>query len=364
VAGSDIMLTIDRDIQWEAQQAIAAQVKRTGAQSGTVVVMDPRTGQVLALATAPGFDPSHIAGANPADLGDRPASEVYEPGSTNKVITFAAGLQTHEITPLTPVTVPPTLHLAGHTFHDAERHGTEHLTAAGVLAKSSNIGTILVSERVGAERLYRIMRAFGFGAPSEVGLPGESAGILPPVDKWSGSQRYTIPFGQGVSVTALQVASVYATVANNGIRVPPRIVQATVDPSGDVHPAPAPPVHRVISPQVAQQLRTMLEAVTTNEGTAPAARIPGYRVAGKTGTSQRVDPACGCYRGYTASFVGFAPADNPQLLVEVVLQAPRRGHYGGAIAAPVFHDVMSFALQSRHIAPTGTKPPKLRLTFA
>ncbi|MFL6238089.1 MAG: peptidoglycan D,D-transpeptidase FtsI family protein [Actinomycetes bacterium] len=364
VAGGDVLLTLDRDIQWEAQQAIAAQVTRTGAQSGTVVVMDPRSGQVLALATAPGFNPARIAGVKAADLGDRPISDVYEPGSTNKVITFAAGLQTRVITPMTPVTVPPTLHLAGHTFHDAEKHGTEHLTAAGVLAKSSNLGTILVSQRVGADRLSNIMHSFGLGTPTDIGLPGESSGILPPANQWSGTQRYTIPFGQGVSVTAVQVASVYATVANDGVRVPPRIVKGTVDPTGQFRAALAPRPHRVISPGVAKQLRTMLEAVTTNDGTAPAARIPGYRVAGKTGTSQRVDPTCGCYRGYTASFVGFAPADKPQLLVEVVLQAPRRGHFGGLIAAPVFHDVMSFALQSRHVAPTGTKSPKLRLTFS
>jgi cell division protein FtsI (penicillin-binding protein 3) len=364
IPGGDVLLTLDRDIQWEAQQAIAKQVKSTGSQSGTVVVMDPRTGQVLALATAPGFDPAKVAGTDPADLGDRPASDVYEPGSTNKVITFAAGLQTHVITPMTPVTVPPTLHLAGHTFHDAEKHGTEHLTAAGVLAKSSNLGTILVSQRVGTQRLSDILHSFGLGAPTGIGLPGESSGILPPASQWSGTQRYTIPFGQGVSVTALQVASVYATVANNGVRVPPRIVKGTVDANGHFTATPAPPTHRVISPGVALQLRTMLEAVTTNEGTAPAARIPGYRVAGKTGTSQRVDPRCDCYRGYTASFVGFAPADNPQLLVEVVLQAPRQGHFGGLVAAPVFHDVMSFALQARHVAPTGTRSPRLRLTFS
>lgn len=364
VPGGDLVLTLDRDIQWQAQQAIAAQVKKTGAESGTVVVMDPRSGQLLALATAPGFDPARIKDVNAADLGDRPASDVYEPGSTNKVITFAAGLQTRAITPMTPVTVPPTLRLVGKTFRDAEKHGVLRLTAAGVLAKSSNLGTILVSQRVGAQRLYSFMRAFGFGEPTGIGLPGESSGILPPVAEWSGSQRYTIPFGQGVSVTALQVASVYATVANNGVRVAPRIVKGTVDASGRFTAAQAAPSRRVISTGVAQQLRTMLEAVTTNEGTAPAARVPGYRVAGKTGTSQRVDPRCDCYRGYTASFVGFAPADNPQLLVEVVLQAPRRGHFGGLVAAPVFHDVMSFALQSRRVAPTGTKSPKLRLTFS
>jgi cell division protein FtsI (penicillin-binding protein 3) len=261
------------------------------------------------------------------------------------------------------VTVPPTLRLVSHTFHDAEKHGTEHLTAAGVLAKSSNIGTILVSQRVGAQRLYNSLRAFGLGEKTGIGLPGESGGILPPVDAWNGTQRYTIPFGQGVSITALQMASVYATVANDGVRVPPRVIMGTRDGEGHVHRASAPTPRRVLSAAVAHQLRAMLEAATTNEGTAPAARIPGYRVAGKTGTSQRVDPLCSCYRGYTASFVGFAPADNPQLLVQVVLQAPRRGHFGGRIAAPVFHDVMSFALQAKRVAPTGTRPPTVQLTF-
>jgi cell division protein FtsI (penicillin-binding protein 3) len=183
------------------------------------------------------------------------------------------------------------------------------------------------------------------------------------VNDWSGTQRYTIPFGQGVSVTALQVASVYSTVANNGVRVPPRILDGVRGPDGVFHPAKRAPARRVISKHTADALRRMLEAVTTNEGTAPAARIAGYRVAGKTGTSQRVDPTCSCYRGYTASFVGFAPADKPQLLVEVVLQAPKYGHFGGLIAAPVFHQVMGFALQARHVAPTGTRPPTIQLTF-
>jgi cell division protein FtsI (penicillin-binding protein 3) len=363
VPGRDIVLTLDRDIQWEAQRAIAQQVKRTGAESGSVIVMDPRTGHVLALAVAPTFDSSQPGAADASDRGNRAVSDVYEPGSTNKVITFAAGLQTKSITPTTHVTVPPTLRLASHTFHDAEKHGTERLTAAGVLAKSSNIGTILVSQRVGAQRLYNSLRAFGLGDKTGIGLPGESSGILPPVDEWNGTQRYTIPFGQGVSITALQMASVYATVANDGVRVPPRIMLGTRDGAGDLQPAASPAPRRVLSVAVAHQLRSMLEAATTDEGTAPKARIPGYRIAGKTGTSQRVDPRCGCYRGYTASFVGFAPADNPQLLVQVVLQAPRRGHFGGQIAAPVFHDVMSFALQAKHVPPTGTRPPTVKLTF-
>ncbi|MDX6274539.1 MAG: hypothetical protein QOJ92_1749 [Frankiales bacterium] len=361
-AGQSVALTIDRDIQWMAQQAIAGQVRKTGAKSGTVIVMDPRSGELLAVATAPSFDPSDTSAASAEDLQNRAVSDVYEPGSVNKVITAAAALELGLVDVTTPVTVPPTLRLAGKTFHDAEKHGTEHLTFAGVLAKSSNIGTIMLSRQVGKERLYGFLRSFGFGAKSGSGLPGEERGILPDVESWSGTQQYTIPFGQGLSVTAMQVASVYATVANGGVRVAPHVVRGTVL-DGKLVAAAHPATRRVISATTAHTLREMLEAVTSDNGTAPAARINGYRVAGKTGTSQRVDSACGCYRGYTSSFVGFAPADDPQLLVEVVLQAPVRGHFGGTVAAPVFHDVMAFALQSRQIVPTLTQPPVLRLSY-
>ena len=359
--GVTYQLTIDRDIQWKAQQAIAAQVKAVKADSGTVIVMDPRNGRLLAVAVAPQFD----ANSPPADITTRPidpaVSDTYEPGSVNKVITISAALQEGLVTPTTPFTIPPQLHFAGATFHDAEVHGTERLTLTGVLAKSSNIGTIQVARRLGPERLYSYLRSYGFGSLTGTGLPGEQDGLLPPVSLWSQTTMPTVAFGQGIGVTAMQVASVYATIANSGVRVAPSIVSATIDGDGKRRAvAPATP-RRVISTTVAHELSDMLEAVTSNEGTAPAARIPGYRIAGKTGTAQR--SVNGHYSGYTASFVGFAPADKPQLLVEVVMQNPRLGHFGGIVSAPVFHDVMSFALQSLGIPPTGTRPPKARLTW-
>ena len=362
VPGTGVQLTIDRDIQWEAQQAITAQVHAVHADSGTVVVMDPRTGRLLALAVAPGFDPNHYSDYPISALGDPAVSDVYEPGSVNKVITMSAALQEHLFAPQSPFVVPPELHYAGFTFRDAELHGTEHLTLAGILAKSSNIGTIEVARKVGAPRLYRYLRAYGFGAPTGVGLPGDGQGLLPPLDQWTASTLPTVSFGQGVGVTALQVASVYATVANGGVRVTPQLVAGTVDPDGREHASARPERHRVISASVAAQLRDMLEAVTTNEGTAPLARIPGYRIAGKTGTADRPNQNGG-YSGYTSSFVGFGPADKPQLLVEVVLQNPRSGHFGGLVAAPVFHQVMGFALQTLRIPPTGTRPPKVKTTW-
>jgi cell division protein FtsI (penicillin-binding protein 3) len=362
VPGRSLELTIDSDIQWKAQQAIAAAVSSTGADGGTVIVMQPQTGDILTMASNPTFDPADVANTPSANLGNPAVSDVFEPGSTNKVITMSAAIDSGVLAPTSPIVVPPTLARGGTVFHDAETHGTEHLTLAGVLAESSNIGTILASEQIGSTRLYDYLRAFGLGQPSGLDFPGESAGLLDDPSKWSASQRYTVPFGQGLSVNALQVASVYATIANGGVRVTPRLVKGTVGADGAVQPVTTQTRTRVVSPSTAAQIESMLEEVTTDQGTAPAARIDGYRVAGKTGTAQRVDPTCGCYRGYTASFVGFAPADKPQLVVLVVLDNPVRGHYGGAVAAPVFKDVMSFALESEHIPPTGTKPDQIPLT--
>jgi len=361
VPGEGLQLTLDRDIEWEAQQALAQQVTATGAKGGTVIVMRPRTGEILAMASVPTFDPAHPQDAPPSVLGNPAVSDVFEPGSTAKVITMAAALDSGILTPTSVIDVPPTLDRAGYTFHDAEPHGEEKLTLTGVLAQSSNIGAILASERVGTQRLYQYLRAFGLGEPSGLGFPGESAGVIGTPQSWSASQRYTIPFGQGIAVNAMQVADVYATIANGGVRVTPTLIKGIIGRDGTLHPAAPPKQTRVISAAAARQLEEMLEAVTTDQGTAPAARIPGYRVAGKTGTAQRVDSSCACYRGYTASFVGFAPADDPQLLVLVVLDDPVNGHFGGAVAAPVFRQVMSFALQTEKIPPTGTTPPQLPL---
>lgn len=362
VPGRDVELTIDSDIQWEAQRAITAAVATTGAASGTVVVMQPHTGQVLAMAATPTFDPADPGAVPAKDRGNPAVSDVFEPGSTNKVITMAAAVDAGVLTPQSPIVVPPTLTRGGTVFHDAETHGEENLTLAGVLAVSSNIGTILASEKVGTTRLYDYLRAFGLGQRTGIGFPGESKGLLSDPSTWSASQRYTIPFGQGISVTALQVASVYATIANGGVRVTPTLVKGIETDDGGFAPATTMTRTRVVSESTATQVEHMLEAVTTDEGTAPKAAITGYRVAGKTGTAQRVDPTCGCYRGYTASFVGFAPADDPKLVVLVVLDNPIRGHYGGTVAAPVFKDVMSFALETEKIPPTGTTPPVMQLT--
>jgi cell division protein FtsI (penicillin-binding protein 3) len=361
--GVDVRLTIDRDLQYMAERTIRAKVRESAAESGTVVVMDPRTGRILALATYPSFDPGNPLASPVADRGNRAVSDIYEPGSTSKVMTMAAALDAGVISPATKFEVPPILHRGGATFHDHDPHGTLHLTATGVLAQSSNLGTMLIAEKLGRQKLYESLKRFGMGEPSGLGFPGESSGSLPPVDGWGATNFATIAFGQGLSLNAVQSTSVFATIANDGVRVEPTLVDGTIASDGTYTPAPAPAQHRVVRSETASVLRQMMETVVSDEGTAPMAQIPGYRVAGKTGTAERVDDACGCYRGYTASFLGFAPADDPALVVSVTLQAPVNGHYGGVLAGPVFKRVMSFALQTQQIPPTKYAPPNLRLTY-
>jgi len=361
--GVNVRLTIDRDIQFIAERALRSKVMESAAESGTVVVMDPRSGQILALASYPSFDPSDPLAYPAEDRGNRAVSDIYEPGSTSKVMTMAAALDAGVITPTSKVEVPPILYRGGDDFHDHTPHGTLHLTATGVLAQSSNLGTMLIAERLGRQRLYDALQKFGMGQPSGLDFPGESPGLLPDVAGWGPTNFATIAFGQGMSLNAVQSTAVFATIANDGVRVEPTLVDGTIAPDGTYDPAPAPAQHRVVSTESARTLREMMEAVVSDEGTAPMAQIPGYRVAGKTGTAERVDDSCSCYRGFTASFIGFAPADDPALVVSVTLQDPTNGHYGGMLGGPVFKRVMSFALQSRQIPPTSTKAPDMRQTY-
>jgi cell division protein FtsI (penicillin-binding protein 3) len=370
VAGDTVQLTIDRNIQWYAEQMIAQKVTEAGAESGTVVVQDVKSGEILAMATAPGFDPNHLASANPNDLGNRAMQEAYEPGSTSKVMTMAAVIQEGKATPERQVIVPGTLPRADRVFHDDVDHGTWRLTLNGVLAKSSNIGTILAAEQLGPnqtaanQKLYEYLTKFGIGSKSGINFPGETAGLLPPPQKWDGAQQYTIPFGQGLSLNSLQATSVYQTIANGGVRIAPTLVKSVTGADGKVTPTPAPQQTPVVSQQTARSVADMLESVVADdEGTGNKAQIPGYRVAGKTGTANRVDPKGGGYNGYTSSFIGFAPADNPQIVVSVTIQAPVNGKWGGTLCAPVFKDVMSFALQTRRVPPTGTASPQIPIEW-
>jgi cell division protein FtsI (penicillin-binding protein 3) len=363
VAGNDVRLTIDRDIQYVAQKAVAKAVASTNSQSGTVIVLDPRSGELLAMATAPTFDANAPGRARAADRGNRALTEAYEPGSTGKVLTAAALIEEGVITPRTPITVPNRLTRAGKSFKDFEDHDTEHLTYAGTIAKSSNIGTIRAAERLGdLRRLHPYLEKFGVGQPTGLGLPGEESGQLLRTKDWSATSGYTMTFGQGYSVNTVQMASAIGAIANDGVRLAPRLVDSTTAADGKVTRPGTPKGVRVVRASTAETVRSMMEAVTRDGGTAPLAAIPGYRVGGKTGTAQRFNPSCGCYRGYTMSFIGMAPVDDPGIVVSVTLQDPRSALGGGVNAAPVFKQVASFALETLRIAPTGAKHGKMKLT--
>jgi len=360
--GTTVRLTIDRDVQWVAANAIQEAVSKARAASGTVIVMDPKTGQILAHATAPTFDPNNTKSVSPSLMRNPSVQDVYEPGSTGKIMTLAAALEEKKITPETVLTVPYAIKRGGDTFHDHEHHPVQHLTTSGILAVSSNTGTIQIGEMLSNNTLHDYLSKFGIGSSTGSGLPGESKGLFRDVSDWSGTTAPTVAFGQGYSVTAMQATSGFATIANDGVRVSPTVIAGTSDSSGKYTAASSRTNQRVVSPETAQQLRIMMESVVSAQGTAPSAAIPGYRVAGKTGTAMRYDSGCGCYSGYTASFIGFAPADAPKYVVSVTIQDPKGAHYGGSLAGPVFKKVMTFVLQSEHVAPTGTKVMPVALT--
>jgi cell division protein FtsI (penicillin-binding protein 3) len=361
-AGTSIRLTIDRDVQWVASQAIEEAVRKAHAQSGTVIVMDPRTGAILAHATAPTFDPNNTKNLTQNLIRNPSVEDVYEPGSTGIVMTLAAALEEISISPNTVFTVPYSIKRGGSTFHDHEKHPVQHLTSSGILAVSSNTGTIKIGELMSHDTLHSYLLKFGIGSKTGSGLPGESAGLLRNVSNWSGTTAPTVAFGQGYSLTAMQATSVFATIANNGVRVTPTVIAGTRDASGSFSPNKSQSSQRVISEDTAIKMRLMMENVVSAQGTAPTAAIPGYRVAGKTGTAMRYNQKTGGYSGYTASFIGFAPADAPRYVISVTLQDPRNGHYGGALGGPVFKKVMTFVLQSKHVPPTNTAMTPVALT--
>ncbi|AJE86173.1 cell division protein FtsI/penicillin-binding protein [Streptomyces albus] len=371
VPGSEVELTIDRDIQWAAQEAISKQVATSKADRGYVIVQDTRTGEILAMANAPGFDPNDLSSAKGGSLGNAAVQDAYEPGSTAKVMSMAAVLEEKAATPGTHVTVPNRLHRGDRLFQDDIDHPTWHLTLNGVLAKSSNIGTILATGQLGTtqpkanEVLHSYLRKFGIGAPTGLEFPGETPGILARPGDWSTSQQYTIPFGQGFSINAMQAASVYSTIANGGTRIEPSLVRGSRGADGRFTPVAKPGTTRVISEKTAGTLAKMLESVVDDEeGTGVKARIPGYRVAGKTGTANRVDPETGRYRGYTSSFAGFAPADKPRVTVYCAIQnATKGGYFGGQICGPIYKKVMEFALKTLQVPPTGAEPARLPVAF-
>ena len=366
VNGKDLRLTIDRDVQWYSQRVLRAAVQGARAQSGTAVVLDSRTGEMLALADYPSFDPNKPAKSPEKHLGASSLSDVYEPGSVEKVLTAAGLLDAGKVTPTTRIRVPEELPVLDRTIGDWFNHGKIRLTMAGVIARSSNIGTALAASEFTSEQLWSYLDRFGLGRRTDVGMPGETRGLLPPAEIWSSLTRAQVSFGQGLSVNALQMTSAVNALANQGELVTPSLVRgrATTATGNDVG-TDTTSRRRVVSTTAAAQTAEMMELVTTPEvGTAPGAGLEGYRVAGKTGTAQQAGEKCKCYDGSTAvSFAGFAPADQPRFTVYVVIKKPMAGASGGGTAGPVFRKIMSYVLQKYAVPPTGTPPSSLPIKW-
>lgn len=351
VAGRGAKLTIDSDLQWFAQNELAAQVKSSKAVSGEIVVAD-KAGNILVAASYPSFDNNDMSTATSENLQNRAFTDTFEPGSTQKMVTAGAVLEEGIMTPKSHVEVPPSLKRAGRPFHDSHPHPTEYLTLAGVIAQSSNIGTILAGEKLPKEKLYTYMKKFGLGEATGIGFPGESTGIVPKVSTWKGDTWYTIMFGQGLASSAVQQVGLFQAIANGGVREPLKLVSEVQGGDGAMQPyTDDRKSTRVFSAKTSKELVGMMQGVVTKDGSAPKAAVPGYDVAGKTSTAERYDSVKGGYDGVTAGFIGMAPAKDPQLIVSVTLQRPQAGTFGGDLAAPVFSKVMAEALRQRKIPP-------------
>jgi cell division protein FtsI (penicillin-binding protein 3) len=356
--GATIRLTIDQNLQFMAQQYLDKSVPESGARGAEMAVLDARTGQVLALASSGTFDASNPDTIDPYKPINPPVMSAFEPGSVQKAITFSAALQERRISPKTVVDVPYSIQMGGVQVSDAWWHPTQPFTATGVLAESSNVGTLKIAQKLGPKLWYQYEKKFGVGIKTGIELPGESSGYVPPLDKWSDSTFANLPFGQGESMTVLQLASIYQTIANDGVRIPPRIVQSVTGNDGSVKATKQPAGIRVITPATAKTVRTMLESVVLPGGTGVKAAIPGYRIAGKTGTAQQPDPAHGgAYSSYMNwdTFAGMVPADNPQFVVAIMVDNPAHGVEGGDVAAPLFKHIASYELQHAQVPPTGSQ---------
>ena len=368
VDGSGVELTIDSDLQYYVQQQVQEAKQKSGAKDASAVVLDAHTGQVLSMGADNTFNPQlQPEKWNPDDMGDPPVSSSFEPGSVNKVITAASAIEYGVTNPNEVHQVPGSINMGGVTVNDAWSHGVQPYTTTGVFGKSSNVGTLMLAQRVGADRFADMAQRFGLGQRTDVGLPNESPGFFPPRDQWSGATFANLPIGQGLSMSLLQMTGMYQAIANDGVRIPPRIVNAKIGPDGKRSETEQPEGVRVVSPQTAQTLRGMFQAAVQDdpqgvqEGTGPSGAVDGYQIAGKTGTAQKVDPDCQCYLSdrYWITFAGIAPANDPRYVVGIMLNEPQRSTdgSGGQSAAPLFHNIASWALQRDRIPPSPPSPP-------
>jgi cell division protein FtsI (penicillin-binding protein 3) len=368
VPGSDVVSTIDRDLQWYSDKRLAAGVHEASADWGLAITMDVRTGEIVQMSQSPSFDLGDPRDRKGSWIKNLSVERPYEPGSVLKTITMAALADQGKIRPESPIVVPKGIKVDQFRIGDYWQHGVLHLTAAGVIAKSSNLGTIVAARQMTKQSHWEYLRRFGFGQYTGLGLAGETAGMLRDINRfpWAASHRATIAFGQGISVNAVQMVRAVGAIANGGVLVTPTVVDGYRLPDGRQIDAPEGETRRAVSPEAAAIVRRMMEQVPRSDGgTAPAAKIDGYRVAGKTGTAWRVSPETGKYiRGQnTVSFIGFAPADKPRFITYVVLDKPNRNAGGGSAAAPVFHDIMAMVLERFGVVPSGSKSPKVDLDW-
>ncbi|MEV6431822.1 penicillin-binding protein 2 [Nocardia sp. NPDC051463] len=364
VNGNGVELTLDSDLQYYVQQQVQQAREVSGAQSASAVVLDARSGQVMAMANDSTFNPELGPQSWDSATTKNPSvSDVFEPGSVNKIVTAAASIEYGLTNPDEVHQVPGSISMGGVVVNDAWVHGVAPYTTTGIFGRSSNVGTLMLAQRVGEERYADMLKRFGLAQRTGVGLPGESPGVVPARDQWSGSTFANLPIGQGLSMTTLQMTGMYQAIANDGVRIPPRIVKAEIAPDGTRTEEPQPDGVRVVSPQTAATLRTMFQSVVQRDrvdgnqtGTGAPAAIEGYQIAGKTGTAQRIDPGCKCYStsSYWITFAGIAPADNPRYVVGLMLDAPVRSSdgSGGGSVAPLFHNIASWALQRDRIPPS------------
>ncbi|MET1086751.1 MAG: penicillin-binding protein 2 [Arthrobacter sp.] len=356
--GKDVKLTLNSDLQYFAQQAIQSQSDKLGAEWGVIIVMDVKTGNLIAMADTNAPDPNDPGRVAAQDRGVRSVTAAYEPGSVEKMITAAALIEEGKSSPLDTFTLPPSYTVDGQTFSDAFAHGTEERTLAGILGWSMNTGTVMAGQRLTKDQRHDWLQKFGIGEAPDIGLPSTASGILTPADQWDGRQEYTVLFGQGVSQSTLQTVRAFQTIANNGVMLQPRLIDSYISPDGTEEKAAAQPARQVVSDNTAQQIQDILESAVT-EGQIKDAAIDGYRVGAKTGTSESpCDDGKSGFCGYTASIVGMAPMDDPRFIVEVVLQRPKGSIYG-ITQGPVFRSVMSQALRTYNVQPSTGEPARL-----
>jgi cell division protein FtsI (penicillin-binding protein 3)/stage V sporulation protein D (sporulation-specific penicillin-binding protein) len=348
VDGRDVKLTIDATIQTEVERVLTATTKQWAAKGATAIVMNPRTGEIYAMASVPTVDANKFGDANSSWQRNRAVTDTYEPGSTFKIVTISAALEEKIVSPTMSWVLPPRIKVADRVIKEAEPRPTMRLSTRDILVQSSNVGTITIGRMLGRDKLDSWMRRYGFGAETGIDFPGEVQGLMLQPDEWSGSTIGNVPIGQGIGVTAVQLANAYAVIANDGVMVQPHLLKQVGD-----EPEIRYPRKRVISAQTAQVMRDMFGQVVTDErGTGNLAKIPGYAVAGKTGTANKAEGGIYVKGRYSSSFIGFVPAQNPQLLTLVVVDEPSVP-WGGTVAAPAFEQITEFSLQYLAIPPDG-----------